>query len=582
MYIFSVLRFIGGVCIFLFGMTVMGESLRELGGGRLRGWLGEMCRTPLRGVALGAAVTALVQSSGATTVMAVGFVNSGLMTLGQSVGVMIGANLGTTLTSWLLSLTSLGGVLVFLDPTVFSPLLAIAGIVLIMGSKNEKKRDAGRALLGFTVLIFGMELMSDTVAPLAELPGISEALAALDSPLLGMAAGALLTAVIQSSSASVGILQALAAAGAVTRGAAFPIILGQNIGTCVTALLSGLGAGKNARRAAFVHLYFNLLGSAAALATVWTIGLGGALDDYFLASADAVSIAFMHTAFNVFAAALLLPFSRGLERLAILSVPDRTRRKKRSASATGEAAFDGYSILDDRFLPSPAFAYSMAHAAFYRMYELAKNDFHAAFEQLSEFDDDRLREIEKNERLVDSYKDSIRAYLIKLAERRPSGRLCELIYALYGAAGDAERIGGHALEVARVAERMNAAGHRLDVELAREIAVCRDAVEELLEDAARPSVGGAEAQNADTEALEAAVDRLAAETSRRCLRRLKERGDMLDGAYADEILTAIERIADHGAELAASEGVNAPSGDGHAASGEHAGRLGRDEYFKKH
>ena len=295
-----------------------------------QGWLGRLCKTPLRGVALGALVTALVQSSSATTVMVVGFVNSGIMTLSQSVGVIMGANLGTTFTSWLLSLTQLGGggVLGLLSPTAFAPLLAAVGTVLVMNPRSDRRRDLGYAFLGFTVLIFGMELMSGTVKPLAAVPEFTRILTVFGNPVAGIAAGALLTAVIQSSSASVGILQALAASGVLTRGAALPIILGQNIGTCVTTLLSGLGAGKNARRAAFIHLYFNLIGTGAALAASGLLRLSGVFSAYLGAPADAFSIAVMHTAFNVFSTLILLPFPRLLVKLAVLTVPDGEKKKK--------------------------------------------------------------------------------------------------------------------------------------------------------------------------------------------------------------------------------------------------------------
>ena len=323
--------------MFLFGMNIMGENLRRMSGGKPQGWLGRLCKTPLRGVALGALVTALVQSSSATTVMVVGFVNSGIMTLSQSVGVIMGANLGTTFTSWLLSLTQLGGggVLGLLSPTAFAPLLAAVGTVLVMNPRSDRRRDLGYAFLGFTVLIFGMELMSGTVKPLAAVPEFTRILTVFGNPVAGIAAGALLTAVIQSSSASVGILQALAASGVLTRGAALPIILGQNIGTCVTTLLSGLGAGKNARRAAFIHLYFNLIGTGAALAVSGLLRLSGDFSAYLGAPVDAFSIAVMHTAFNVFSTLILLPFPRLLVKLAVLTVPDGEKKKKTKKAQPG-------------------------------------------------------------------------------------------------------------------------------------------------------------------------------------------------------------------------------------------------------
>ena len=336
--------------MFLFGMNIMGENLRRMSGGKPQGWLGRLCKTPLRGVALGALVTALVQSSSATTVMVVGFVNSGIMTLSQSVGVIMGANLGTTFTSWLLSLTQLGGggVLGLLSPTAFAPLLAAVGTVLVMNPRSDRRRDLGYAFLGFTVLIFGMELMSGTVKPLAAVPEFTRILTVFGNPVAGIAAGALLTAVIQSSSASVGILQALAASGVLTRGAALPIILGQNIGTCVTTLLSGLGAGKNARRAAFIHLYFNLIGTGAALAVSGLLRLSGDFSAYLGAPADAFSIAVMHTAFNVFSTLILLPFPRLLVKLAVLTVPDGEKKKKTKKAQPADAGTSARRVFDTR------------------------------------------------------------------------------------------------------------------------------------------------------------------------------------------------------------------------------------------
>lgn len=568
MDIFSLLHFVGGLAMFLFGMTVMGENLRRMTGGKPQGWLGRLCKTPLRGVALGALVTALIQSSSATTVMVVGFVNSGIMTLSQSVGVIMGANLGTTFTSWLLSLTELGGgVLEFLNPSSFAPLLGVIGIVFVMNSKTDLRRDLGYAFLGFTVLITGMNIMSSTVKPLADMPGFAEALTMFRNPLLGIAAGALLTAVIQSSSASVGILQALAASGALTRGAALPIILGQNIGTCVTTLLSGLGAGKNARRAAFLHLYFNVIGTAAALTAVYGIRLFGGLESYWNSSADAASIALIHTVFNVFSTVILLPFSRQLEKLALLTVRDGEEKRKKKAKPGKERTeirnpyrmrnLEEYSILDERFLSSPAFAFTMAREAFFRMYELARRNFGEAMAQIGGFDSERQKKIEESELLIDAYEDSIKSYLIKLSEGRMGSRMSDHIYSMYGAVGDIERIGDHAIDISDIAVKISDDGRRLDAGTAAELDVCRRAVEELLLVAA-PSPGEAEekARRVDrTEPLEEAVDRLTDEVGKRCVARMVESRDARGSVYIDELLIALERIADHGANIAgAAEG----------------------------
>lgn len=544
--ILSILDFASGLALFLFGMNVMGESLRRLSGGRPQGWLGQLCRTPLRGVALGAVATAIVQSSSAITVMVVGFVNSGIMTLSQSVGVIMGANLGTTFTSWVLSLTQLGGTAELFSPAAVASVLAAVGIVFIMDSRTGRRRDLGYAFLGFTVLIFGMELMSDTVKPLAQNENFVRMLTVFSNPFLGIVAGSLLTAIIQSSSASVGILQALAASGALTRGAALPIILGQNIGTCLTTLLSGLGAGKNARRAAFIHLYFNVIGTAATLAAVGVWRLFGGLAGYLSAPADAFSIAAMHTAFNVFSTLILLPFARGLERLALLTVPDKSKKDAPVQSTDGAHGFDGYSILDGRFLSAHMFAYSMARAAFFRMCGLAEENFGLAVSGLSEENEDARRKLAANERLIDAYEDSVRSYLVKIADERLSGR----IYALYSAVGDAERIGDHAAVISDTAAKMTGDGLLPDAETLGELGVCIDAVRGLLRDSLTPPSAGDDGSAA--EPAREAVLRLTGEVSRRIVARMSVSGDARCGICLDKIISSLERIADHAAAISAA------------------------------
>lgn len=546
MNILSILDFASGLALFLFGMNVMGESLRRLSGGRPQGWLGRLCRTPLRGVALGAVATAIVQSSSAITVMVVGFVNSGIMTLSQSVGVIMGANLGTTFTSWVLSLTQLGGTAELFSPAAVASVLAAVGIVFIMDSRTGRRRDLGYAFLGFTVLIFGMGLMSDTVKPLAQNEDFVRMLTVFSNPFLGILAGALLTAIIQSSSASVGILQALAASGALTRGAALPIILGQNIGTCLTTLLSGLGAGKNARRAAFIHLYFNVIGTAATLAAVGVWRLFGGLAGYLSAPADAFSIAAMHTAFNVFSTLILLPFARGLERLALLTVPDKSKKDAPVQSTDGAHGFDGYSILDGRFLSAPMFAYSMARAAFFRMCGLAEENFGLAVSGLSEENEYARRKLAANERLIDAYEDSVRSYLVKIADEGLSGR----IYALYSAVGDAERIGDHAAVISDTAAKMTGDGLLPDAETLGELGVCIDAVRGLLRDSLTPPSAGDDGSAA--EPAREAVLRLTGEVSRRIVARMSVSGDARCGICLDKIISSLERIADHAAAISAA------------------------------
>jgi phosphate:Na+ symporter len=352
MDLFDVLTMLGGLALFLYGMSVMGDSLAKLSGGRLERTLEKLTSNPVKAVLLGAGVTAVIQSSSATTVMVVGFVNSGIMKLSQAVGIIMGANIGTTVTSWILSLTGLEGgniVIQLLKPSSFSPILAVIGVAMMIFSRNQKKKNIAAILMGFTILMFGMDTMSSAVKPLADVPEFTGILTMFSNPLLGVLAGAVLTAVIQSSSASIGILQALCATGAVTYSTAVPIIMGQNIGTCITAMVSGIGASKNAKRAALVHLYFNLIGTALfmvlfyAAAALWRFPF---LND----PANAAGIAAVHSIFNVFATAALLPFSRFLEKLACLTVKD-----DETPESVQEETSD-LLHLDVRFLEQPSFA----------------------------------------------------------------------------------------------------------------------------------------------------------------------------------------------------------------------------------
>ena len=353
MDIFSVLSMIGGLALFLFGMHAMGEGLSKTSGGRLEKILEKLTSNPLKAVLLGAGVTAVIQSSSATTVMVVGFVNSGIMKLSQAVGIIMGANIGTTATSWILSLSGIEGDNIFiklLKPSSFSPILAIIGVAYIMFSKREKIKDIGMILIGFAILMTGMDMMSDAVKPLANVPEFTNILTMFTNPILGMIAGAVLTAVIQSSSASVGILQALCVTGAVSYSAAIPIIMGQNIGTCITAIMSSVGASKNAKRAALVHLYFNLIGTIIFMLVFYAINaiVGFA---FMNDSANAAGIAVVHSIFNVTATILLLPFSDVLEKLACLTIRDDAE----TAKAESEADKD-FRLLDLRFLDTPGLA----------------------------------------------------------------------------------------------------------------------------------------------------------------------------------------------------------------------------------
>ena len=409
MDIFSILDMICGLALFLYGMHVMGEGLSRASGGKLEGILEKLTDNKIKAVVLGAAVTAVIQSSSATTVMVVGFVNSGIMRLTQAAGIIMGANIGTTVTSWILSLTGIesGNLLVQLcKPSAFTPVMALLGVAFILFTKNEKKRNIGTILVGFTVLMNGMDMMSAAVKPLANVPEFTNILLMFSNPILGMIAGLVLTAVIQSSSASVGILQALCVTGAVGYSAALPIIMGQNIGTCVTALLSGIGASKNARRASLIHLYFNLIGTVLFMVVFYAIH---ALFPFaFMANAaDAAGIAVIHTVFNVTATLVLLPFTGLLEKLAVLTVRDDEQVER----------IDDFQLLDERFLAQPAFAVEQCRVVASRMAQLTQEAILEAVDLIDggEFTEEKAARIEALETKIDRYEDKLGTYMVKLS-----------------------------------------------------------------------------------------------------------------------------------------------------------------------
>ena len=414
MDIFGVLTLVGGLALFLYGMNVMGAGLEKMSGGKLERILENLTSNPIKAVLLGAGVTAVIQSSSATTVMVVGFVNSGIMKLSQAIGIIMGANVGTTITSWLLSLTGIEGGSFFvqmLKPSSFAPILALIGIIFIMSGKSDKKKDIGEILLGFTVLMQGMELMSGAVKPLANVPEFTNILTMFDNPLLGVIAGALLTAVIQSSSASVGILQALSVTGAFSYGSVIPIIMGQNIGTCVTAMISSVGANKGAKRTAFVHLYFNIIGTVIFL-TLFYVGDAIFSFSFTDQTVGVAGIALVHSIFNIFTTLVLLPFTKGLEKLAYLTLP-LTEDEKNTTE-------DIFAILDERFLSSPAFAIEQCRSLVSQMAEMTRASILEAMEVLTDYSEEKAADVIKKENLVDTYDDKIGAYLTKLSSENLS------------------------------------------------------------------------------------------------------------------------------------------------------------------
>lgn len=541
---FSILTLIGGLALFLYGMHVMGDGLSKVSGGKMEQILETLTSNPLKAVGLGALVTAVIQSSSATTVMVVGFVNSGIMKLSQAVGVIMGANIGTTVTSWILSLSGIESDNFFIQlfkPTSFSPVLAIIGVAFLLFAKSEKKKDIGTIFLGFAVLMFGMESMSGAVKPLADVPEFTGILTAFSNPLLGMVAGALLTAVIQSSSASVGILQALCVTGAVSYGVALPIILGQNIGTCVTALLSSIGAKKNAKRAAMVHLYFNLIGTAVFMALFYS--LNAFLNFAFLdQAANAAGIAVMHSAFNVFATLVLLPFAKVLEKLACLTIRDKDTDQEEETEVIQ---------LDMRFLDQPAFAMEQSRGAARKMAEISKNSLFTALSLFQECTEEKMAYVEREEQKADAYEDALGSYLVKLGQKDMNAKDSTDLSVILHCIGDFERISDHAVNLMESAREMQEKQMHFSPKAEEELRVISRAVTDIVDLSYRVFSEENRELARRVEPLEQVIDDLNQELKTRHVRRLREGKCTIEQAFVlTDITTNLERIADHCSNIA--------------------------------
>ena len=541
---FSILTLIGGLALFLYGMHVMGDGLSKVSGGKMEQILETLTSNPLKAVGLGALVTAVIQSSSATTVMVVGFVNSGIMKLSQAVGVIMGANIGTTVTSWILSLSGIESDNFFIQlfkPTSFSPVLAIIGVAFLLFAKSEKKKDIGTIFLGFAVLMFGMESMSGAVKPLADVPEFTGILTAFSNPLLGMVAGALLTAVIQSSSASVGILQALCVTGAVSYGVALPIILGQNIGTCVTALLSSIGAKKNAKRAAMVHLYFNLIGTAVFMALFYS--LNAFLNFAFLdQAANAAGIAVMHSAFNVFATLVLLPFAKVLEKLACLTIRDKDTDQEEETEVIQ---------LDMRFLDQPAFAMEQSRGASRKMAEISKNSLFVALSLFQECTEEKMAYVEREEQKADAYEDALGSYLVKLGQKDMNAKDSTDLSVILHCIGDFERISDHAVNLMESAREMQEKQMHFSPKAEEELRVISRAVTDIVDLSYRVFSEENRELARRVEPLEQVIDDLNQELKTRHVRRLREGKCTIEqGFVLTDITTNLERIADHCSNIA--------------------------------
>lgn len=545
MTFFNLLSLVGGLALFLFGMNAMGDGLAKLSGGKMEHLLEKLTTNKLKAVLLGAAVTAVIQSSSATTVMVVGFVNSGIMRLSQAVGIIFGANIGTTITSWILSLTGIESTSFFVQlfkPSSFSPILAIAGVVMLLFSKKDKKKDVGTIMVSFAILMFGMEMMSGAVAPLKDMPEFTQFFTMFSNPILGLIVGAVLTAIVQSSSASVGILQALCSTGAVTYASALPIILGQNIGTCVTAILSSIGASKNARRAALVHLYFNIIGTVFVMTVFY--GLNAFVHFTFLGTAaGAMGIAVIHTVFNVVATAVLLPFSKALEKLATISVPDKKEQPV--------VQNDEFKLLDERFLEKPAFAVDQCIKTTVRMADLSQNAVDKAIGLLAGYNSETALEVEKMEELVDKYEDELGTYLVKLSTKALSQHDSETVSKLLHCIGDFERISDHALNLKEAAQEMNEKHIEFSKDARLELTVFVNAVRNILGSAVEAFDKEDKAMALTVEPLEDVIDNLNDQLKKRHINRLRNGQCTIElGFVLADITTNFERIADHCSNIA--------------------------------
>lgn len=540
---------IGGLALFLFGMHVMGESLTKASGGRLEKILEKLTSNKLLAVVLGAGVTAIIQSSSATTVMVVGFVNSGIMKLSQAVGVIMGANVGTTITAWLLSLVGLEGdslIVQLFKPESFTPILALFGVILLMFSKKEKNHDIGSILLGFAVLMFGMSTMSEAVEPLADVPEFTAILTTFTNPVLGVLAGTALTAIIQSSSASVGILQALSVTGVIDYRMALPIIMGQNIGTCITAMISSIGTTKNARRAALIHLYFNIIGSTVFLVLFYTAN--AFMKFAFLDEpANALGIAVIHSIYNIFATCILLPFSDGLVKLSCLTIRDSAEEAKLNAA---EADFQ---VLDARFLDTPPIATAQCKNVAVKMAEICKKALFQAMDLLKKYDEDKLQEVCRMESLVDRYEDELGNYLVKLSSRSLTEKDSLTISMLLHCIGDFERISDHAVNIAQSAKEMYEKELKFSKKAEEEIIIFSALIQEIVS----TSVQVFETEDVklakEVEPMEEVVDGLNDEIKKRHIRRLRKGKCTIElGFSLSDITTNYERIADHCSNIAIS------------------------------
>ena len=546
MDIFSVIAFLGGLAFFLYGMSMLCDGLSRASGGKMEKILEKLTNNRIKAVLLGAGVTAVIQSSSATTVMVVGFVNAGIMKLNQAVGLIMGANIGTTATSWILSLTGIEGsnfFLKMLKPTSFAPILAIIGAFILMFAKSEKKKNVATIMVGFAILMSGMTAMSSAVEPLAEVPEFGQILVKFANPVAGVLAGMIITAVIQSSSASVGILQALCATGNVTYGLAIPIIMGQNIGTCITAIMSAIGANKNAKRAAAIHLYFNLIGTVVCLILFYGINVFVHFD--FLTDAiGPANIAIIHSVFNIFTTVLLLPFGNQLVKLAQLTVGNHEEKE-----VSDEMQIP---VLDERFLERPAVAAEYSYVAAKRMAYLSRESLLSSLELFDQYDDKKAERITELEETVDQYEDKIGSYLVQLSSKTLSDTDSRSMTMLLHCIGDFERISDHAVSLMRSAKEMKEKDLHFSEHADAEMSVFRAAVKDSVDTAFSAFVTDNVKEAKKVESLEDVIDDINIQVRNRHVRRLQEgRCTIQLGFILSDMCTDMERISDHCSNISA-------------------------------
>jgi len=540
MSIFDILALIGGLALFLFGMSLMGTGLEKSAGNKLKGFLERLTSKKLNGFLMGVAVTAIIQSSSATTVMVVGFVNSGIMNLKQAIHVIMGANVGTTVTAWILSLAGIQGSSLFiqlLKPSSFTPILAFIGIIYYMFIKNQRKKDIGLILLGFATLIYGMDAMSAAVKPLGQMEGFRNLFLAFTNPILGVLIGAIVTGIIQSSSASIGILQALSATGQITMGAAIPIILGQNIGTCATALVSSVGTNKNARRAALVHLYFNIIGTLVFM-TLFIV-LNNIIDLAFVnKAANHFYIAIAHTVFNILCTFLLLPFSELLEKLAYKTVPDDNKQDK-------------VSLLDPRLFSTPSIAISRSREVAAEMAVTSMNAIKQALELINGYDENKAQKVNDAEYKTDMYEDALGTYLVKLSSQNLSAADSTEAAKILFLIGEFERIADYAMDITESVKELHDKNWEFSAPAKKELSIMVSAVNEVVGIAIQAFTENNLTLAAQVDPLEEVIDELKSTLKKQHVIRLQNNECTIGlGFVFSDLLTVLERISDHCSNIA--------------------------------